>query len=415
MRLRDIVRVIGVLGPAVLVSVELFDPASIVADTSGGAGFGFAILWAAFYSGMLLIVVQETSARLGVMTGMTLAENIYQRYGKKYSYFFFSVSLFLDLGTLTAEVIGLSLAISFLLGLPYMAAVLTSVLITAILAFFFSYHLLEKIIMFLVIGIFLAYGYFLFVLNIPLGSLVFHSLVPSLDPHSFFSAEAIIGAAIMPTYVILHSGLVCEKGWTHDHHKPIDQLMTDRCEQVGSERLDSIFSLFMGTFLNIMIIASAAVLLAGRQVDSFLSIASPFYDRLGTPGVLLFAVTFAFAGIAAVVTVGLGSVYNTLGFLGIEERFRKKRFKLVFILWLLIAAAASFLPNPIQIMVFTQYLNAALLPLILTPLLLLTMDAKLMGNYRLGIGMIILISFTILLTALLFLANLGSLVSGILH
>lgn len=414
MRVRDVIRAISVLGPAVLVSVELFDPASIVTSTASGSAFGFTILWAAFYSGMLLIVIQEASARLGVMTGKTLAENIYQRYGRRSSFLFFLASLFLDLGTLTAEVMGLSLAISFLSGLPYPAAVLVSVLVTAFLASFFSYHLLEKVIMVLVIAIFLAYGYFLLVLNIPLGTIVFHSLVPSLDLHSFFSAEAIIGATIMPTYVILHSGLVYEKGWIHDHHKPIDELMGDRTSHVASERIDSVVSLVMGTILNIMIIAIAAVLLSGRSVDSFLGIAYPFYDRLGTPGLVLFAVTFAFAGIAAVVTVGLGSVYNTLGFLGFEETLAKRRFKLVFILWLVIAAAASLLPNPVHIMVFTQYLNAALLPVILAPLLLLTMDASLMGNYRLGKGMIIIISLTILLTALLFLASLGSLV-GILH
>ena len=414
MRVRDVVRTISILGPAVLVSVELFDPASIVTSTASGSAFGFTILWAAFYSGLLLIVIQEAGARLGVITGKTLAENIYQRYGRRSSFLFFAASLFLDFGTMTAEVMGLSLAISFLSGVPYPAAVLVSALITAVLASFFSYHLLERIIMFLVLAIFLAYGYFLFALNIPIGTIVFHSVVPSLDPRSFFSAEAIIGATIMPTYIILHSGLVCEKGWIHDHHKPIDKLMGEETEHVACERIDSVFSLFMGTILNIMIIASAAVLIAGRSVNSFLDIAYPFFDRLGTPGLVLFAVTFIFAGIAAVITLGLGSVYNTLGFLGFDERLAKRRFKLVFILWLAIAAAASFLPNPVQIIVLTQYLNAALLPFILAPLLLLTMDAKLMGSYRLGKGMIIIISLTILLTAFLFLGSLGSLL-GILH
>jgi manganese transport protein len=415
MHLRDLVRAIGVLGPAVLVSVELFDPASIVTDTASGASFGFAILWAALYSGMLLIVVQEASARLGVVTGKTLAENIYTRYSKRYSYLFFAASVFLDFATLTAEVIGLSLAISFASGLPYTVSILASILIIGLFVFVLPYHLLEKIIMFLVLAVFIAYGYFLLALKIPLGTIVFNSLVPSFDAHSFYSAEAIIGATIMPTYVILHSGLVCEKGWIHDHHKPIDELVSDETQHVESERIDSVFSLFMGTILNIMIIASAAVLLAGRQVENFFGIALPFYNSLGTPGLALFAITFACAGIAAVVTVGLGSVYNTLGFLGFEERLGKRRFKLVFILWLVIAGMASVLPNPVGIMVFTQYLNAVLLPLILLPLLFLTMDGELMGNYRLGRGMVFLISVIILMTAMLFLVNLGSLITGVLH
>jgi Mn2+/Fe2+ NRAMP family transporter len=89
-RLKQAVRTLGVLGPAVLISVELFDPASIVTATAAGAAFGFSVLWAAFYSGILLVIVQEISARLGVVTGKTLAENIHHTYGKPIPCSFFS-------------------------------------------------------------------------------------------------------------------------------------------------------------------------------------------------------------------------------------------------------------------------------------------------------------------------------------
>ena len=93
MNLKQVLTIISVFGPAVLVSVELFDPASIVAATAAGAAVGFAVLWAAFYSGVLLIGIQEISARLGVVTGKTLAENIHQRFGPRYSLPLFTVSI----------------------------------------------------------------------------------------------------------------------------------------------------------------------------------------------------------------------------------------------------------------------------------------------------------------------------------
>jgi Mn2+/Fe2+ NRAMP family transporter len=64
MSLRRLIKTLGVIGPAVLVSVELFDPASIVTATAAGATYGFQVLWAAFYSGILLIIIQEISARV---------------------------------------------------------------------------------------------------------------------------------------------------------------------------------------------------------------------------------------------------------------------------------------------------------------------------------------------------------------
>ena len=59
-----------------------------------------------------------------------------------------------------------------------------------------------------------------------------------------------------------------------------------------------------------IIIASAALLIRGKSVTSFADIAAPFSIKFGIVGVEVFAVAFAFAGILAVVTVGLGTVYS---------------------------------------------------------------------------------------------------------
>jgi Mn2+/Fe2+ NRAMP family transporter len=142
--IKKIARTLGIIGPAILISVELFDTSSIVTATASGAAYGYGVLWAAFYSGILLIVIQGVSARLGVVTGKTLAENIHHSYGKTYSLILFAISLFLDFATLTAEVIGLSLAISFIFKIPYPLGVVISILITVILVYFSPYDKLEK-------------------------------------------------------------------------------------------------------------------------------------------------------------------------------------------------------------------------------------------------------------------------------
>jgi Mn2+/Fe2+ NRAMP family transporter len=218
-----------------------------------------------------------------------------------------------------------------------------------------------------------------------------------------------MGASIMPTYVVLHSGLVYEKGWVHHHEKSIEALVSEQ-KGVTSERIDSFVSLLLGTILNIVIIASAAVLISGKQVSSFLDIAYPFYDKLGNFGLVIFALAFGLAGVSAIVTVGLGSVYSTFGYLGYEEKLKKKRFKMLFILWLLIGAIGSFIPNQIEVIVFTQYLNGALLPFVVLPLLLIGRKKDVMGKYRLGKTSTVAASVTIAITTLLFFASLVSLI-----
>ena len=407
MNLKQVLTIISVFGPAVLVSVELFDPASIVAATAAGAAVGFGVLWAAFYSGVLLIGIQEISARLGVVTGKTLAENIHQRFGPRYSLPLFTVSLFLNFATLTAEVMGLSLAVSFLFKIAYPIAVSISVLIIIFLVYLTSYDKLEKILIILVTAIFLAYLYFLFSLHANFSILAYNSLVPSLKANSFYFAEAIIGASITPTYVILHSGLVFEKGWAHHHEKGVEDLIKEG-KSVRKERVDSFVSILMGTILTIIIIASAALLLRGKSITSFADIAAPFNIKFGVAGLEVFAVAFAFAGILAVVTVGLGTVYSAFGFLGLESRIKERRFRLIFVLALVISAVAAFIPNQIQVMIFTQYLNGLLLPFILIPLVVITRNKDLMGKYKLGKATLALALATIIITTILFLASVAS-------
>jgi len=407
LNLKQVLTVISVFGPAVLVSVELFDPASIVAATAAGAAVGLAVLWAAFYSGILLIGIQEISARLGVVTGKTLAENIHQRFGPRYSRPLFIISMFLNLATLTAEIMGLSLALSFLFKIAYPLAVSISILLNIILVYFTAYDKLEKILIILVTAIFLSYVYFLFSLHANFGAIVYNSLVPSLKANSFYYAEAIIGASITPTYVILHSGLVYEKGWAHHHEKGVEDLIKED-KSVRDERVDSFVSILMGTILTIIIIASAALLIRGKSVTSFADIAAPFSIKFGIVGVEVFAVAFAFAGILAVVTVGLGTVYSAFGFLGLESRIKARRFRLVFVLALIISAIFAFIPQQIQVMIFTQYLNGLLLPFILIPLVIITRNKDLMGKYKLGKATLTLAVATIVITTILFIASVAS-------
>ena len=406
-RLKQIITAISIFGPAVLVSVELFDPASIVAATAAGAAVGLAVLWAAFYSGILLIGIQEISARLGVVTGKTLAENIHQRFGPRYSRPLFILSMFLNLATLTAEIMGLSLAFSFLFKIAYPIAVSISILLNIILVYFTAYDKLEKILIILVTAIFLSYVYFLFSLHANFGAIVYNSLVPSLKANSFYYAEAIVGASITPTYVILHSGLVYEKGWAHHHEKGVEDLIRED-KSVRDERVDSFVSILMGTILTIIIIASAALLIRGKSVTSFADIAAPFSIKFGLVGVEIFAVAFAFAGVLAVVTVGLGTVYSAFGFLGLESRIKARRFRFAFVLALVISAVFAFIPNQIQVMVFTQYLNGLLLPFILIPLVIITRNKDLMGKYKLGKATLALALVTIVITTVLFIASIAS-------
>src|SRR5512135_2858410 len=57
------------VGPALLVSVGYMDPGNWGTDLQAGAQFKYALLWVVALSSLMAVVLQVTSARLGIITG----------------------------------------------------------------------------------------------------------------------------------------------------------------------------------------------------------------------------------------------------------------------------------------------------------------------------------------------------------
>src|ERR1700729_2188716 len=115
-------------GPAYLISVGYMDPGNWATDLAGGSGFGYALLWVLLMSNLMALLLQNLSARLGIVRGRDLAQANREAYPK-----FINVSLYVlaeiaiaacDL----AEVLGMAIGIELLTGLPLMYGVMITIL-----------------------------------------------------------------------------------------------------------------------------------------------------------------------------------------------------------------------------------------------------------------------------------------------
>src|ERR1700745_3158812 len=61
-------------GPAYLVSVGYMDPANWATDLAGGSQFGYSLLWVLLMSNLMALLLQDLSARLGIVRGRDLAQ-----------------------------------------------------------------------------------------------------------------------------------------------------------------------------------------------------------------------------------------------------------------------------------------------------------------------------------------------------
>ena len=79
-------KLLAYAGPGYLVSVGYMDPGNWATDIAGGSQFGYRLLSVIFLSNLMAIVLQSLCVRLGVATGMDLAQMCRERFGKKVNF-----------------------------------------------------------------------------------------------------------------------------------------------------------------------------------------------------------------------------------------------------------------------------------------------------------------------------------------
>src|SRR3954465_1423541 len=71
---RGLGRLLPFMGPAFIASIAYMDPGNFATNIQGGAQFGYMLLWVIVASNLMAMLIQTLSAKLGIATGMNLAE-----------------------------------------------------------------------------------------------------------------------------------------------------------------------------------------------------------------------------------------------------------------------------------------------------------------------------------------------------
>lgn len=115
------------LGPAFIASVAYMDPGNFATNIQGGALFGYRLLWVVFASNLLAILIQTLSAKLGIATGLNLAEHCRRHYSRPVTYLLWILMELVAMATDLAEFLGAALGFSLLFGIPmWIAGILTA-------------------------------------------------------------------------------------------------------------------------------------------------------------------------------------------------------------------------------------------------------------------------------------------------
>lgn len=365
------------LGPGFLVTVGFIDPGNWATNIEGGSRFGYELLWVISLSTVMLIVIQNMAAKLGIATGKSLAVNIRERFSRPVSAFLGLTIVLACVATDMAELLGGAIGFNLLFRMPLWSGALLTVFLEVFLIVSQRYHRIETIIMGFLGIIGLCYVVEILIVKPDWAELAPSMVVPSVNRSSIYVAMAILGAVVMPHNIFLHSNVIHSRKWGISEDEKISLLRY--------EKIDTFSAMLLGWGVNsAMIIVAAAVFCRHHVMVNSIEQASATLKPLAGPlAGLLFAIALVFAGVGSSVTSSMAEVNVITGFLGKPEDPRT----LLYRISVFITAIPSFVIillaiDTFRILIFSQVVLSIQLPFTLVPLLMLCRDRNLMGRFR---------------------------------
>jgi manganese transport protein len=382
-------------GPAFVASVAYIDPGNFATNIEGGSRFGYRLLWVLLWSNAMAILIQYLSAKLGIVTGLTLPQNCRKHFSRPMTLFLWVAAEVAAIATDLAEFLGAALGLYLLFG-PAMlahgwsrtetmlaAALVSTVAVFLILALDLAgYRWLERGIMAFVGIIGVCYGFEVFLVHPDWKLAAFHALVPTLDMKnlhgSLYVAVGMLGATVMPHVVYLHSALVQPR-----REELVKQPMVPGASRRRSflrfELIDVFVAMNGAWLINSAMIVMAAVAFAhlSNPVTTIEQAHQTLGPLLGPMAATVFAVALLCSGLSSSTVGVMAGQVIIEGFLDIKFSIFLRR--LITIIPALVVIAVGL--DPLKILILSQVVLSFALPFALIPLLVLTNRASVMRSF----------------------------------
>lgn len=374
-------RVLAFFGPAYLVSVGYMDPGNWATDLQGGSKFGYTLIWVLLMSNLMALLLQNLSARLGIVRGRDLAQANRETYPKYVNLALYILAEVAIAACDLAEVLGMAIGIQLLTGMPLLYAVLITVFDTFLLLVLqrLGMRKMEAFIIGLVAIIGLSFLTEIILAKPQLGEVVtgFVPHIPSNE--ALYIAIGIIGATVMPHNLYLHSALVQTRKIKRDE-KGIRRALK-------LNLWDTTIALNLAFFVNaaILVLAASVFFKTGRTDVAEIKTAHQLLDNLlGSKWApRLFAIALIAAGQSSTVTGTLAGQIVMEGYLRlrINPWIRRLMTRLIAIIPAVIVILINGEDNIDSLLILSQVILSLQLGFAIIPLIHFVSDKKTMGIF----------------------------------
>ena len=362
-------------GPGYLVAVGYMDPGNWATSLSGGAQFGYTLLFIAVLSNIMAIILQSLCARLAIATGRDLAQACRDAFPKFIS---FPLWVFAELAicaTDLAEVIGTAIGLNLLFKIPLEFGVLITALDVFLILWLQNkgFRWIEAFVISLLVVITTCFAIQIFYAK-PEWAEVMNGFIPTTDiitnPNKLFIALGIIGATVMPHNLYLHSGIVQTRAF--------GKTLPDKKEALKFITIDSTIALMFAFIINasILILAAATFHKTGQtnitELGKTHELLQPLLGIAIAP--TLFGIALLCCGLNSTVTATMSGQIVMEGFLHIKlpAWLRRLITRLIAIVPAVIVILIYGADKTAFLLILSQVILSFQLPFAIIPLIMFT-------------------------------------------
>ncbi|PKN77418.1 MAG: Mn transporter [Deltaproteobacteria bacterium HGW-Deltaproteobacteria-10] len=366
----------ALIGPGIITSMVDNDAGGVTTYSLAGAQYGLKLLWILIPVTVALIIIQEMSARMGVVSGKGLSDLIRERFGAKITFYLMIILFLSNMGNTVSEFAGIAASME-IFGVSKYISVPVGAFFVWWLVVKGNYKSVEKA--FLLACIFyLSYIVSGFLVQPDWKEIGMATLTPNLkfDTGMLTMAIAIIGTTIAPWMQFYLQSSIVDKGLKAESYK--------------YARMDVIFGSITVNVVAFFVVMLCAVTLFqnGLKIDTAKDAALALAPLAGVYCSWLFAFGLLNASLFAASILPLSTAYTICEAFGWESSLNTKfveapQFYGLYSFMIFLGAGIILLPNVplISIMYYSQVINGILLPFILIFMLLLINDKRIMGDY----------------------------------
>ncbi len=361
-----------------IASVAYMDPGNFATNIQSGAQFGYMLLWVVVAANLVAMLFQSLSARLGIVTGSSLATLCRERFPRPLVYAMWVASEVAAMATDLAETLGAAIGLTLLFGWPLTTSLLATFVITYALLLLQrrGFRPMEIVIGGFVTVIGICYLVELVIAPPNWRAFAFHSVVPQLaGPESVTLAVGIIGATVMPHAIYLHSSLTQGRMPARSD--------AERRRILRYSNREVLVALGIAGLINMAMMAMAAVMFHETGRSDVASIETAYHTLIplmGYGAAVLFMLSLLASGVSSSVVGTMAGQSIMQDFVNFRIPLWVRRVATMFPALIVVAIGVA----PTEALVMSQVVLSLVLPVPMVALVVLCSDRRLMGAFALA-------------------------------